>query len=127
MEYGYKKQADVSFEEAEAKAREELSKHGFGVITEIDVKKTFKNKLDKEFENYVILGACHPDSAYAVLSADKELGLLLPCNVIVYEENGKVFVSAIMPKSLIGMLGYSKLSSVAQEIEDKLKATIDAL
>lgn len=127
MEYGYKKQVDVSFGEAEAKARGELSKHGFGVITEIDVKKTFKNKLNKEFENYVILGACHPDSAYAVLSADKDLGLLLPCNVIVYEDAGKVFISAIMPKSLMEMLGDSKLAGITQEIDEKLKSVVDAI
>lgn len=127
MKYSYKKQLNISFSEAETKTREELAKHGFGIITEIDVRKTFKNKLNEDFDSYVILGACHPSSAYSVLSAEKELGLLLPCNVIVYEDNGNVFVSAIMPESLIRMLGNDKLSHVAEDIETKLRAVVDAL
>lgn len=127
MEYGYKKQLNISFEEAEVKTRAELVKHGFGIITEIDVRKTFKNKLDKDFDRYIILGACHPNSAFSVLSADKDLGLLLPCNVIIYEDKGSVFVSAIMPKNLIEMLGNKNLSVVAAEIDEKLKAVVDAI
>ncbi|EKE24942.1 MAG: protein of unknown function DUF302 [uncultured bacterium] len=127
MEYGYRKRLDIPFEEAESRTREELANQGFGIITEIDVRKTFKNKLDKEFDNYVILGACHPNSAYKILSADKELGLFLPCNVIVYQDGGSVFVSAIMPKSLIKMSDNENLSYVAEDIEMKLKAMVDVL
>lgn len=127
MQYGYKRKIELAFEEAEKRAREELARQGFGIITEIDVRKTFKAKLNVDFENYVILGACHPSSAYAVIGADKELGLLLPCNVIVYEEKGIVFVSTILPGNLIKMVGNESLAKTAQEIEEKLIEAVDSI
>lgn len=125
MQYGYKKQANVSFVEAEKRTRKELAKEGFGIITEINVKETFKNKLDVDFENYIILGACQPISAYKVLEIDKEIGLLLPCNVIVYEDNGNVFVSAILPSVAMGMMNNPGLIPIATGVEEKLKRAID--
>lgn len=125
MEYGYKKQTSLSFVEAEKQTREELAKEGFGIITEINAKETFKKKLAVDFENYLILGACQPALAYKVLQANKELGLLLPCNVVVYEDNDKVFVSAILPKALIASIGGESLAEIAQDIEEKLKRVVD--
>lgn len=127
MIYSYKRLLDIPFAEAEKKVREELLKEGFGIITEINVKETFKKKLDVEFESYVILGACHPSSAHKILEADKELGLLLPCNVLVYEKNKKVNVSAIMPASLIKVLGGEEIAKVANDIEMKLKKVVDSV
>ena len=91
MEYGYKKKVQASFEEVLQKTREELPKEGFGVLTEIDVKATLKKKLDADFDNYIILGTCNPPFAYQALQAEKDIGLLLPCNVIVYEDNKETF------------------------------------
>lgn len=125
MQYGYKKQLNISFAEAEKKTREELAKEGFGIITEINAKETFKKKLDVNFDNYTILGACQPKSAYKVLQIDKEIGLLLPCNVIVYEDNGNVFVSTIVPSVAMGMVDNPDLDPIAKEVEGKLKRAID--
>ena len=127
MIYGYKKQVSLSFAEAEKKAREELAKEGFGIITEINAKETFRKKLDADFENYVILGACLPASAYKVLQIDKEVGLLLPCNVVVYEDRGKTYVSAILPTVAMGMVENSDLAPIAKEIEEKLKKAVDSI
>lgn len=127
MQYGYKKQLNVSFAEAEKKTREELVKEGFGIITEVNAKATFKKKLDVDFDNYIILGACQPKSAYKVLQIDKEIGLLLPCNVIVYEDKGNVYVSAILPSVAMGMVDNLELTPIAKEVEDKLKRVIDAI
>lgn len=125
MQYGYKKQINLPFVEVEKRTREELAKEGFGIITEINAKETFKKKLDVDFDNYVILGACQPASAYKVLQIDKEIGLLLPCNVIIYEDNGKVFVSAILPSIAMGMVDNPDLTPIAKEVEDKLKRVVD--
>ena len=95
--YGYKKQVDTDFNRALQKAKEELYKEGFGVLTEIDVKATLKKKLNVDYDNYLILGACNPPFAYQALQAEPDIGLLMPCNVIVYEHEGRTFVSAILP------------------------------
>ena len=121
MNYGYKKQVDLSFIEAIDKVKEELSKEGFGVLTEIDVKSTLKKKIDVDYSDYVILGACNPAFAYKALQAEKEIGLLLPCNIIVYEDGGEVFASAILPSVAMGMVENESLPEIAKEVEDKLK------
>ncbi len=125
MNYGYKKQVDASFEDAVQKVKEELQKEGFGVLTEIDVKATMKKKLDLDYENYLILGACNPSFAHKALEAEKEIGLLLPCNVVVYEDGGSVFVSVILPTVAMGMVENSDLPNIAAEVEEKLKRVID--
>lgn len=127
MELGYKKQISLPFQEAVEKTKDALAKVGFGIITEIDVKETFRKKLDVDFENYMILGACHPASAFSVLQTDKELGLLLPCNVVVYEDKKKINVSAILPTVAMSMVGRAGLESVAKEIEEKLKEAVDSI
>ena len=89
MKYGFAKTIDIAYEAAVSKVTEELKKEGFGVLTTIDVKDTLKKKLDVDFTRYVILGACNPPFAYQALQVEEEIGLLLPCNVIVYEKAGK--------------------------------------
>ena len=125
MEYGYKRKIGYSFSEAVARLREELPKEGFGVLTEIDVKATLKKKLGAEFDNYLILGTCNPPFAYKALQAEKDIGLLLPCNIIVYEDNGETYVSAIVPTVAMSMVENEQLGGVAVEVEAKLKKVID--
>ena len=125
--YGYKKQVNTSFEEALQKTKEELQKEGFGVLTEIDVKATLKKKLDVDYDNYLILGACNPLFAYQALQAEKDIGLLLPCNVIVYEDKAKIFVSAILPTVAMSMVENEQLRNIAGQVETKLKKVIDSI
>lgn len=125
--YGYKKQVSASFEGALEKTREELQKEGFGILTEIDVKATLKKKLDVNYDNYLILGACNPSFAYQALQAEKDIGLLLPCNVIVYEQEGKTFVSAIVPTVAMGIVNNEDLRGIAAQVEEKLKKVIDSI
>lgn len=125
--YGYKKQVNASFEKALQRTKEELQKEGFGVLTEIDVKTTLKKKLDVDYDNYLILGACNPTFAYQALQAEKDIGLLLPCNVIVYEQGGETFVSAILPTVAMSMVENEKLRSIAVQVEQKLKKVIDSI
>ena len=127
MEYGITKQIDASFDEAVEKIRQALTDEGFGILTEIDVKATLKNKLDVEYDNYLILGACNPSLAYQALQAEKRVGLLLPCNVIVYEDEGKVFVSAMKPTVAMSIVDNSDLVKIAEQAEQKLKRVIDSL
>jgi uncharacterized protein (DUF302 family) len=127
MKFGYKKQTQLQFSSAIEKTKSALADEGFGIISEIDVRKTFLKKLDKDFGNYVILGACHPESAWSVLSADKEMGLFLPCNVIVYENKEGVSVSSILPSVAIKMTGHEELSNLANEIERRLKKAISSV
>lgn len=123
--YGYKKSLNLSYEHAIERTKEELKKEGFGILTEIDVKETLKKKLDVDFNKYVILGACNPPFAYKSLQAELDIGLLLPCNVIVYEKENKVFVSAIVPTVAMSMIKNDALREIAEQVEEKLKETID--
>jgi len=123
--YGYKKSVDLPYEQAVKKTKEELKKEGFGVLTEIDVEETLKKKLDVNFNKYVILGACNPPFAYKSLQAELDIGLMLPCNVIVYENEDKIFVSAILPTAAMSMIKNEELREVAEQVEKKLKRVID--
>lgn len=125
MDYGYSKEVQSSYEDTITKTKEELAKEGFGVLTEIDVKATLKKKIDVEYDNYMILGACNPTFAYKALQSEKEIGLLLPCNVIVYESDGQVHVSAIVPSVAMSMVEKPELGEIALEVEEKLKKVID--
>tara|TARA_B100000508_G_scaffold36168_2_gene27996 strand:- start:11329 stop:11715 length:387 start_codon:yes stop_codon:yes gene_type:complete len=127
MKYGYSKIVSFSFEETIKKLAEALASEGFGVLTTIDVKATLKKKLDVNYENYTILGACNPPLAHQALQAEKEIGLLLPCNVIVYETEGAVCVSAILPAVAMGMVDNEVLKDIAAQVEEKLKTAIDNL
>jgi uncharacterized protein (DUF302 family) len=125
--YGYSKKVEMGFNEAIEKTKEELSKEGFGILTEIDVKKTLKAKLGVDYDDYVILGACNPPSAYQTLQAEKEIGLLLPCNVIVYMDGGETHVSAVLPTTLMSVVENDALTDMAKEVEAKLKRAIKNL
>ena len=118
-------QSGTSFNHAIELVTEALKKEGFGVLTEIDIKKTFKAKLDKEVGNYIILGACNPNYAYQALQEDSKMGVFLPCNVIVEElSNGKIEVSAVSPIDAMMAAKNKKIESFAKEIEKKLKQVI---
>ena len=125
--YGYTKKVGLTFDEAVKRTREELSKEGFGVLTEIDVKKTLKTKLDVDYDDYLILGACNPPFAYQALQVEKEVGLLLPCNVIVYRDGGETFVSTILPTDAMSIVDNDALGVVAVEVEAKLKKVVDSI
>jgi len=127
MSYGYKKKVNLSYAQAVERTKDELKKEGFGVLTEIDVTATLKKKLDVDYENYVILGACNPPFAYQALQAERDIGLLLPCNVIVYEDDGATWVSAIVPTVAMSMVENEELGSIAVEVEQKLEKVVDAI
>lgn len=127
MHYSHTKTIDRQFDEVVEDTKHALEAEGFGVITEIDVRATFKKKIGKDWDNYVILGACNPHFAYAVLRSEKEIGLFLPCNVIVYEDGGRVFVSTILPTVAMQTTGNDSMASVAREVEEKLVNAIDRI
>lgn len=127
MDLDITKEVAYSFAEAVEKAKEALKSVGFGILVEIDMKDTIKKKIGKDMMNYVILGACNPTYAYEVLNIDPEIGLLLPCNVIVYEKSdGGVVVSSIDPLKALPS-NDEKLSKIASEVADKLKKAVDML
>lgn len=123
--YGITREVEKGFSETIKKTEGELEEQGFGVLTEIDVGETLEAKLDVEFQNYKILGACSPSHAYEALQKETELGLLLPCNVIVYEEEESVYVSAVDPETLLDVTGNDDLKSIASEIKDSLTAVVE--
>jgi uncharacterized protein (DUF302 family) len=127
MQYGFSKITDYSFEQAIEKVTEELKKEGFGVLTSIDVKETLKNKIDVDFKQYTILGACNPKLAYGALQVEEELGLLLPCNVIVYAKNGKTVVSIFDPKVMTMVIENPDMKPVAEGVKSKLKKVLEAI
>jgi uncharacterized protein (DUF302 family) len=120
----------ASFEDAVARTREALAEQGFGVLTEIDMKATLKAKLDADMEDYLILGACNPPLAHRAVEANRQIGLLLPCNVVVRtdpDHAGSVLVEAMNPGLLVEVTGEPELRPVAEEVADRLKAAIDSL
>ncbi len=127
-QYGIGIELELDFDSAVKRTVERLKDHGFGVLTEIDVKETLKQKLGVDFKNYRILGACNPPLAHKALSAEDEIGLLLPRNVVVYETSeGKVRVSAIDPVAAMSVVGSDAIRPVAEEVSQKLTAVISAL
>ncbi|MCK5572149.1 MAG: DUF302 domain-containing protein [Bacteroidetes bacterium] len=124
MQYGFSKVVDLTYEEAIEKVTGELQKEGFGVLTTIDVKETLKKKLDVDFTRYIILGACNPPFAYKALQAEEQIGLLLPCNVIVYEKEGRTIVGAFDPMVMTTLLGNEKMQPIATEVKERLERVI---
>lgn len=123
--YGIQKTVTGTFENVVESVKGALAKEGFGILTEINVKETLKKKLNIAYQNYIILGACHPQSAYEVLKKEQEIGLLLPCNVIVYEnESGQVVVSAIRPTVAMQVVNNEEIAGIANEVEQKLERVI---
>jgi len=126
MSYYKAKFVDLSFDEAIQKATDELKKVGFGVLTEIDVKETLKKKIDVDFRNYKILGACNPKFAHQALTAEDKIGVLLPCNVIVQEtEDGKVEVAIMNPAEAMSVVGNEELVPIASEVNNLLETALE--
>ena len=128
--YGFSKTIDVPYKEAVEKARAALKEEGFGVLSEIDIKEKLKEKLGVDFRKYVILGACNPLLAYKTLQEEIDIGLLLPCNVIVYEadEAGKSVVAAIDARTMLSVVGANAaLDALATEVNEKLKRVVTQL
>ena len=127
MSYGFSKTVSLSYESTIEKVTEELKKEGFGVLTTIDIKETLKKKLNVDFNKYIILGACNPPFAYQALQAEEQVGLLLPCNVIVYEKDGRTVVAAFDPMSMTKVMENEAMRPIAEQVRVKLVRAINAV
>ena len=126
-EIAYETTTGRSYDDAIARCREALTAEGFGVLTEIDIKATLKKKLDVDIDPHIILGACHPPSAYRVLTAMPQVAVMLPCNVTVAVEKGKTVVRAMNPEAAMGMLDNAEVAAVATEVGQALQRVLDAV
>jgi len=128
MQYSFNKILEMSFNDAVNRVTDELKKEDFGVLTDIDVQMTFKQKLDVDFRKYRILGACNPQFAYKALKAESRIGTMLPCNVIVQEtEQNKIEVSAIDPIASMQSIENPELKDIAHQVQAKLKKVVERL
>ena len=127
MQYGFSKTVDMPYEQAIEKVTAELKKEGFGVLTSIDVKETLKQKINVSFKKYAILGACNPPIAHKALQEEEELGLLLPCNVIVYEKDNKTRVSIFDPMVMTWIMENDNMKPIATEVQEKLQRVLEAI
>jgi uncharacterized protein (DUF302 family) len=125
MNYGITKTVNLSYEQAIEKVTEELKKEGFGVLTTIDVKETIRKKLDKDFYKYIILGACNPPFAHEALQAEISIGLLMPCNVIIYEINNTVTVSGFNALLISMVSDNPKLDELSKVLTEKMQKVIN--
>jgi uncharacterized protein (DUF302 family) len=126
-ELGFQTRLDLPYEAAIERVTEALKAEGFGVLTSIDVKETMKKKLDVDFHKYAILGACNPSLAHKALSARPDVGLLLPCNVIVYEEDGQTVVNIVDPLAMFNLIDDPALEPVADEARQRLQRVAESL
>ena len=124
---GFQVRLNASYDEAVQRATAALKEEGFGVLTTIDVKETLKQKLNVDFRRYVILGACNPPLAHRALNADLDVGLLLPCNVIVYEQDGGAVVSLVDPLVMLGVMANPAVEPIANEAREKLRRVAEKL
>src|SRR5271165_3265417 len=127
MDYGITIRTAAPFADAVARVREALRAQGFGVLTEIDVQATLRDKLGVDMEPYLILGACNPPLAHRALTADRRIGLLLPCNVVVRTEAGQTVIEALDPQVMITIAGEGSLQPVADEAAGRLRAALDSV
>ena len=127
ISYGFSKKLNISFEMAIEIITEELKKEGFGILTKIDVQEKFKEKLGIAFKKYVILGACNPSNAHKAILAEENIGLMLPCNVIVYESGEETVISVIKPTVAMQMVQNSELRQIAKKVEAQLKKVFDSV
>ena len=127
MQYGISRTVSLPYDRAVEKVTEELQKEGFGVLTSIDVKETMRKKLSVDFKRYVILGACNPPFAYKALQAEDQIGLLLPCNVAVYEKDGSSVVSVFDPTVMTGLVENQEIVPIAREMKQRLERMLAAV
>jgi uncharacterized protein (DUF302 family) len=127
INYGFTKEMDIPYETVIEQVREALKKEGFGILTEIDVREKMKDKLGVDMKKYIILGACNPQNAYKAIIAEENIGLMLPCNVIVYEKGSKTVLSVIRPTAAMRMVDNAELQKIAEEVEGQLKKAFDAI
>jgi uncharacterized protein (DUF302 family) len=127
ISYGFTKELDRPFEQVVEIVTEALKKGGFGILTTIDVKEKLKEKLGVDFRKYLILGACSPKHAHQALLAEENIGLMLPCNVVVYEKDSKTVVSVVKPTAMMSMLDNEKLAEIGGTVEGLLKQVFDAV
>ncbi len=125
MLYYFSKEVSGNFEEVVTKVKEELKKEGFGVLADMDVKKTLKEKLGVEFKNYRILGACNPTFSHQAFTAEDKIGTMLPCNVIIQEKGDIVEVTAVDPVASMMAIENPKVKEIAQKIQEKLRKVVD--
>ncbi len=125
--YGYSRTLDLPYSQAVERARESLKAEGFGVLCEIDIKEKLKEKLGIDFRHYIILGACNPSLAYQTLQEELGIGLLLPCNVVVYEQEGRSVVAAIDAAKMLSVIGNPRLEAIASQVNEKLRQVIGGL
>lgn len=125
--YGYSRTLDLPYSRAVERARESLKAEGFGVLCEIDIKEKLKEKLGIDFRHYIILGACNPSLAYQALQEELSIGLLLPCNVVVYEQEGRSVVAAIDAAKMLSVIGNPRLEAIASQVNEKLRQVIGGL
>jgi uncharacterized protein (DUF302 family) len=127
INYGFTKELNIPYEQAIEKVTAKLADEGFGILSRIDVREKFREKLGIDFMRYVILGACNPAKAHSAILAEQDIGLMLPCNVIVYEKEGKTIVSAIKPTAAMQMINNKDLQEIAATVEAKLSKVISSL
>ena len=127
INYSFTKELNIPYRKVIELVRDSLEKEGFGVLTEIDVQKKMKEKLGIDMKKYIILGACNPPDAYKAILTEENIGLMLPCNVIVYEKDGKTTLSFIRPTVAMQMVDNAELQKVSEEVEGKLKKAFDAV
>jgi uncharacterized protein (DUF302 family) len=127
MNYGYSKTTDLSYEAAIEKATDVLKQNGFGVLTTIDVKETLKKKLDVDFDRYIILGACSPSSANAALRVEATVGLLMPCNVVIHEKDGKVNIYIFNPLLISQVSDNPELKELSVALNEKIQRVLSQL
>ncbi len=127
INYGFTKELNIPFETVTEQVREALKKEGFGILTEVDVREKMKEKLGLDMRKYIILGACNPPNAYKAILAEENIGLMLPCNVIVYEKGGKTVLSVIRPTVAMQMIDNVELQKVAEAVEGQLKKAFDVI
>ncbi|HUI64146.1 MAG TPA: DUF302 domain-containing protein [Bacteroidota bacterium] len=127
MRYGFSRAVDLPYEAAVRRVTEQLKAHGFGVLTTIDVKETLKQKLNAEFTKYVILGACNPSLAYQALQVEMDIGLLLPCNLIVYEKAGKTVLGAFDPLIMVPLVDKPELAKIAADVKQRLQSVLESI
>jgi len=125
--YGFTKELVIPYKKVIDLVREALTKEGFGVLTEIDVQEKMKEKLGIDMKKYIILGACSPPHAYQAILAEENIGLMLPCNIIIYEKGRKTVLSVIRPAVAMQMIDNAELQKIAETVEEKLKKAFDAI